>query len=851
MLEVRPEGTPAYTAFWAHSRSEEKAAFEHFVDFVMERMAHDPNLHIYHYADYEVTALKRMMSLHGTRESEVDALLRGRVLVDLYRVVRQGVRVSTESYSLKKIEPLYMSARTAEIHDGGSSIVAYESWLDQRDPHILDNIADYNEEDCVSTWKLRDWLELRRDGLVDGDGVVLSRPTLASSEASAAQREDEVRLQALTEALCAGVSDDPLTRTPEEHARWLLGQLLHWHRREDKPDWWWYYDRLEKTDQELVEDHDSIGELELVVAVREVARSTVYRYRFDPSQEHKIQIGQCPRDPRTKASAGEVVHLDSLHGIIELKRGRASCAPHPRSLIPEGPIQSKPLRESIERLAQWVVGNGIDGAGPNRAARDLLVNRGPRIAGRVPGASVRQAGESALMTAQRAVAALDASYLAIQGPPGSGKTFTGARVIVDLVRAGKRVGICGPSHRSIVNLLDAVMEHAAGEGLIIRALQKALPEDGCVSPQVTVTGSNDQVEAALRDGTVDVVAGTAWLFARPGLADSLDTLFVDEAGQVSLANAIAIAGAARNLVLLGDPQQLAQPLKGTHPPGAEKSALGHVVGDAATIAPDQGLLLDTTWRMHPVICEFISDIAYDGRLKADAACAIQALGDGDGVGGTGLRYVPVSHATSRTSSVEEARQIRSLFDDLLGREWTDASGNQRRLTLADVLVVAPYNAQVALLARELPAGARVGTVDKFQGQEAPVVFFSTGASSVANVPRGLEFLFSLNRLNVAISRARGLAILVCSPTLLQVSCRTPEQMHLANAFCRFVELAQDTHLLAFPMDPLKMCRSGAEEGVGPHAQFPEDPLPRTPSQFASEHTLNEVDLTFEAVHIPH
>jgi predicted RecB family nuclease len=788
VLEVRPDGTPAYHAFWAHSRGEEKAAFEQFVDFVTERLVRDPSLHIYHYAEYEVTALKRMMSLHGTRESEIDNLLRGQVLVDLYRVVRQGVRVSTESYSLKKIEPLYTSPRTAEIHDGGSSIVAYEAWLDRREQQLLDNIVDYNQEDCASTWKLRDWLEGRRVGLVDSDGVVLARPDLTSSEVSVTQRGDEVRLQALTEALCADVPDDPLDRTPQEQARWLLGQLLQWHRREDKPEWWSYYNRLEKTDQELFEDHDSIGELELVGAVRQVARSVVYAYRFDPSQEHKLQVGQCPRDPRTRASAGEVVRLDSLHGIIELKRGKASCAPHPRSLIPEGPIQSKPLRESIERLARWVVHNGIDGPGPKRAARDLLMNLGPRIAGSASGAAVRHAGESVLMTARRAVADLDASYLAVQGPPGSGKTYTGARAIVDLVRAGQRVGICGPSHRSIVNLLDAVIECAAAEGLVIRALQKALPEDGCTSPLVTVTSSNDQVEAALRDGTVDVVAGTAWLFAREGLADTLDTLFVDEAGQVSLANAMAIAGAARNLVLLGDPQQLSQPSNGTHPRGAERSALGHVVGDASTIAPDRGLLLDTTWRMHPAICEFISDVAYDGRLHADPSCAVQALEAGDGVGGTGLRYVPVTHSGNRTSSIEEARRIRSLFDGLLGRQWTDAHGLRRRLTLADILVVAPYNAQVALLARELPAGARVGTVDKFQGQEAPVVFFSTGASSAANVPRGLEFLFSLNRLNVAISRARGLAILVGSSTLLDVSCRTPEQMRLASAFHRFVEL---------------------------------------------------------------
>jgi uncharacterized protein len=376
-------------------------------------------------------------------------------------------------------------------------------------------------------------------------------------------------------------------------------------------------------------------------------------------------------------------------------------------------------------------------------------------------------------------------------------------VIVDLVRSGKRVGITGPSHRAIGNLLDEVMKHAACEGIAVRAIQRVSETEQCASGAVTIAGTNDQVANALREDTVDVVAGTAWLFARPELADTLDTLFVDEAGQVSLANTVAVSGAARNLVLLGDPQQLAQPLKGSHPQGTESSALAHVLGKDATIAPERGLLLDTTWRMHPTICELISEIAYDGLLRADTSCAVQSL-EGD----MGLRYVPVEHEGNRTRSIEEAEFIATLVPTLLGRDWTDREGVRRKLALGDILVVAPYNAQVAQLARVLPDGARVGTVDKFQGQEAPVVFFSTAASSAADVPRGLEFLLSLNRLNVAISRARGLAILVGNPGLLRVDCATTERMRLANAFCRFVELAAvqagSASLSLNPQDPARI-----------------------------------------------
>ncbi|MCU1488786.1 MAG: family RecB-like putative nuclease, partial [Acidimicrobiaceae bacterium] len=307
-------------------------------------------------------------------------------------------------------------------------------------------------------------------------------------------------------------------------------------------------------------------------------------------------------------------------------------------------------------------------------------------------------------------------------------------------------------------------------------------------PWVTRRTTNEQMSADIIPA--DILAGTAWLFSRPEFDQQLDFLVVDEAGQLSLANVVAVGTSARNLLLVGDPRQLAQPSLGTHPPGADSSALGHVLGDAETIPADRGIFLDTTHRLHPSITRFISEIVYDGRLESEPGCERRAVSGGGPLSGSGLRFVPVEHRGNRTSSLEEVAVVKRCVEQLVGRTWTERGGAPRPLDLDDILVVAPYNAQVNLLRSALPPGVRVGTVDRFQGQEAPVVIISLAASSAEDVPRGMEFLYSLNRLNVAVSRAMGLAVLVCAPALLAAPCNSVEQLRLVNALCRYVELAE-------------------------------------------------------------
>jgi uncharacterized protein len=405
---------------------------------------------------------------------------------------------------------------------------------------------------------------------------------------------------------------------------------------------------------------------------------------------------------------------------------------------------------------------------------------------------------------------LDGTYLAIQGPPGSGKTTIGAEIILELVKGGNRIGITANSHKVIGNLLDKLMGDATVRGQSIRAIQKADERDRCASPEVQSTGSASTVEMALSGGDVDIVAGTSWLFARPTFPTKLDYLVVDEAGQMALANVLAMAGVTRNFIFLGDPNQLSQPSHGIHPPGVNLSVLDHVIQDEPTMPVDYGLFLETSYRLHPAVCAFISEAFYDGKLEPDQSTERQDLATSNGSGGVGLRYIPVEHTGNRTLSPEEADRVNYTFRALLGLPWTDRGGRTRPIAVDDVLVVAPYNAQVRRLIETLPSNARVGTVDKFQGQEAPVVIYSMATSSVDDAPRGMDFLFSLNRLNVAASRAEGLVILVCSPELLKARCRTPDQMRLASALCRLVEVAENA--FSTVREPARL-RINAREGA--------------------------------------
>jgi uncharacterized protein len=783
-----------YTYFQALGRDEEQVAFERFVDFVHARLAEWPDLHVYHYAAYEITALKRLMSAHATREEELDDLLRREVFVDLFQVVRQSVRISYDSYSIKKVRTFFMDdAGRGAVTDGGDSILQFEQFRITGDQALLDAIVEYNREDCVSTVKLRDWLIERKQEAEAGAAQTIpwkgvgprpENPMREEEDAQTLQRIEALRSNASAGAAIERPASDVVAAFRRPAAE-LLANLLGYHRREAKPEWWAFFERRKKAMDDLLLDTQAIAHLELVegVAPERVKQSLVYTLQF-PDQEFKL--GADPKaqveDPFTQKSVGTIEWIDNAASRLGLKRGaRRAGEPLPSAICSGKPLDSSVQRQAVARVAEAV----IEGRGDYAAVRALLARDPPRVR------SVRlQADQKPIqaidLDEQRAlVSALDQSYLFIQGPPGSGKTWTGARLIVSLIASGRRVGVAATSHKAINTLLAAVEAAALAEGVTFDGLKKGSGDDEFGGRLVKDSDDNEQVETS----RAPLIAGTAWLFSRAAMDQSVDYLFIDEAGQVSLADAIAMGTAAKNLVLLGDPQQLPQVRQGVHPGSSGCSVLEHLLGDSATVADDRGLFLAQSWRMHPDVCAFISDLSYDGRLTTAPGRERQRV-TSSGLAGTGLRFIPVEHSGNAQQSIEEAQVVGGHVRVLLGGgTFTDAEGTTRPLTPSDILVVAPYNMHVRRLREQLPAGVEVGTVDKFQGREAPVVFFSMASSTGEDVPRGLEFLFSRNRFNVAISRARALAVLVCSPRLLDVRCHKVDQMRLVNMLCRFAEIA--------------------------------------------------------------
>ncbi len=789
---------PHFEAIWGTDRAMEKSAVEQFIDLVVERRMRWQDLRIYHYNHYEVTALKRLVASHGTREEELDQLLRDEVFVDLLKVVREGFRVGLPGYGLKKIETLFMEdERDTEVSDGGASVVEFERWLEggRKDDSILAAIAEYNEDDCIVTLRLRDWLLGLRERAAEEHGVEIpwfvKEEKEDSDAAKQARAEAEGPQAALQEALLADWPEDPAEADHDQRARWLLAQLLSYHRREERPIWWAFFDRLDRDPADLVDDVDCIGGLRTIDGFEPEPdkRSEKRMLRFPP-QETKVSGGKLV-DPVAAAdglSGVTVLSIDDAAGRIEVKRGPAHGGrPWPTALIPGGPYRTTEQRAALARLAEKVLRIGLDGDGRYGAARDLLMRRHPRVHGMAEGTPLH--GTPATTDElQSVVRGLDSSYLMIQGPPGAGKTHSGARLIVDLIDRGKRVGVTSTSHRSIHNLLEEVEKYAAETGVKFRGLKKSTGSgESEFASKIGMIESLDD-NTALTSPDVALAAGTAWHFCREEVDGTLDYLFIDEAGQISLADALALSTAARNVVLLGDPQQLPQVSQGRHPEGADASVLEHLLGDMQTIPSERGVFLGETYRMCPEIAEFVSDLMYDGRLGSAAGRDLQRIVGGGRFEGSGLRYLPIEHDSNVQRSEEEAKAIAEAVEELLeGGRYIDCDGIEHELKLDDILVVAPFNAQVKCLADHLPDGARVGTVDKFQGQTAQVVFFSMAASSGESVPRGLEFLFSRNRLNVAMSRARCLAVLICAPALPDASCKTIEQMRLVNVVCRLVE----------------------------------------------------------------
>jgi predicted RecB family nuclease len=749
----RNRGGWRYEAFWGHDPAGEREALASLIDTLTARRAADPGMHVYHYSPAEPTALPRMAAAHGVREDEIDELLRGEVFVDLYTVVRQGFVVGDGSYGLKTTERLAGFTRSAVLGSGTDAVLAYERWRESGDPAELDAIAAYNDEDCRATLALRDWLVDRRPAGMEWWTPSEAAPPKAQATARRAARQE------LRARLVAG--QEPGS------PRWLAGELLEYHRREARPQWWRWFQHLAMDAEALIDDGEAIGGLEPTgTPPVPVKKSLLYELRF-PAQEHKLGPGRGAHDAATGQGI-PLASLDTLGGVLTIRRGAGRHGePLPRALIPGKPLQTTAQEDALARLGESV----RDGTGRYPALEGILGRERPRLRG-VPGGAPLQTLEVGEQL--RLARDLDESHLVVQGPPGTGKTWLGGRMVAELVARGKRVGIMAQSHRAINNLVREVLCAADERNLDLRLARKVSSS----APDSPYEGDDrvDNLEevAACLQGDQQVVAGTSWLFAREDWDGCLDHLVIDEAGQMALADALAGGTACRNLILLGDPLQLPQVSQADHPAGTASSVLEHLLDGNATVAEDRGVFLAITRRLHPAVCGFVSREIYEGRLEPHPECSRRTTG-----AGVGIRFLPVAHSGRSSRSPEEARVVTAEVERL------------RALGTApsQIMVVAPYNAQVRELREILPEDVRVGTVDRFQGQEAPVVLFSMATSSGEDLPRDVGFLFSRNRLNVAVSRAQCLAYLVCSPALLESCARDVEEMRLISTLCALVEEA--------------------------------------------------------------
>lgn len=785
------KGKPAFKAFWAHTRSEERIAFEQWVDFVIQHLDRYPEAHIYHYAAYEKTAIRKLMRLHGTRENEVDRLLREKKLIDLYQVVREAIRISERSYSIKYVEKFYLDDRSADVQSAGASIVAYQRYRDSdpRDHTILEAIERYNEDDVRSTYLLREWLIKQRP-----EGTPWLEPKVEQEESSKKNESRKEKARAFEEDLrelhtqisrYAPSEPEIVKPTPTQQHATILRDLLDFHRRAAKPQWWALFDRQGKNAEERAEDIECIVGATLVKEIPPIPEQRSYRYTFSyPAQEVKLKNGDKPVVVDTLKDLNEFT-INHEERLLTFKVSKGSLPDSPVDIGAGKPVDSSALRSALFRYAQSFLAEMKGEPIRYQAIAALLRRDHPNIKGVTPGQALLREGATTDDIVS-VVSRLDQSVIFIQGPPGAGKTYTASKVIVSLLKKQKRVGVSSNSHKAVVNLLQAVEKIAKEEGFSFKGVKKSDPIDpGQMVKGELITDIKER-EAVIESGA-QLLGGTAWLFADPALDQQLDYLFVDEAGQVALGMLLPMATSAKNIVLLGDQMQLAQPVEGVHPGDSGDSVLDYLLQGQATIPPEQGIFLENTWRMHPAVCGFISDAIYSGRLKSHPKTEQRFLvlnsSADPALKPAGIHFEAIMHEGCAQSSDEEANRVEQLYESLLHQHYLDDNGIKRAITPENILVVSPYNMQVNLLKQVLGEDARVGTVDKFQGQEAEVVLISMATSSGDEMPRNIDFLFSKNRLNVAISRAKCLAILIASPALLTVHCRTPEEISMVNTLC--------------------------------------------------------------------
>ena len=761
-----------FKPIWAHTKKEEKNNVLKFFDFTKKHFEKYPDAKIYHYASYEITALERLTSFHQVNMVEYDHYIILGKFVDLFRVTKQALLVSENSYSIKNLEKFYNFKRSGDLQKGDISQDYYTEWMENKDQKLLDEIEEYNKQDCESTYQLRNWLLKVKPE---------NTRWLLSSKEEMELRDNEIKMLEYQKKISN-------TQIENKSIKEIITSIIGYYNRENKPEWREYFDRKHLTDDELIDDPTCIGNMHIFGSQVQEKRSLIYTYKYE-DQEFKIKAGKEATlannlDPEIKDRAGSIISIDHDKKIVTIKRGTSQGRLQDNiSIGPPPPFKTDKLEASTYKFIDSV----IEKKNKYNALISILLKQNPKIKGIKEGDKIIKTHD---FTSEipKIISNLDNSYIYIQGPPGTGKTTQASNAIVELLKSNKKIGITANSHKVIHNLLDKIENISSGVPFRGLKMGRSTDEDTIYNSQHIKTSSNEKdfIDGLNSNNTL-IYAGTKYHFSSSYYDSKLDYLFIDEAGQVSLADIIAIGSVAKNIVLIGDQLQLGQPIKGSHPGESGKSILDFLLEGKDTIPAHRGIFLNKTYRLNSKINEFISNNFYEDKLVTDVITDKRKISFDKKhiIKKEGVHHISMDHKDNIQKSIEEGQVIKKILNEMIGLKYFDGA-KDRKLTLEDFLIISPYNAQVNYLMSVLK-NAKVGTIDKFQGQEAAVTIISMTSSDSDILPRNKEFFFNRNRLNVAISRAQCVSIILFNPELLKTSPRSVEQIKLLNNFYKLLK----------------------------------------------------------------
>ena len=813
-----------YNDCWAESMEQERDAFFNFISTAYKIWKEYPEMHIYHYGHHEHSTFIQLIRKYGYLgldeiSLKFQELLNNNVFSDLHRILTGMMWAGTEGYSIKEMEKLYGFSRTADLAEvrklkSQADLLMERNEFDQITDEMTAIIKNYNEDDCRSLIALQDYLESIFNDyaneyttvvrpIVVGQNVqqataaspILTKEQLKVKEQKEANQEKMEKLKNELYNLASTLD----TENEEEmklHEQLLkLIELPDFFEREDFATKWEYFKYQEMTNEEKYEDSKVLKD----IVFREYGKNekgtelrTVRIYDY-PDQPCDIQIDKSTKDFQG-FSSGKVNKLDTHNRQITLKTSKNDVPLSTEIHIAEEVYPTLDKVTCLIDLSKVIfddIQNEYSGSsiGNGSCSFNLFMKRKPKyIGGNKPVAT----GITDKLIAE--VSALEeGSVYCTQGPPGTGKSTNASKLIAHLLNQKQgsdfTIGITALSHAVMTELMQKVYDRIVAEKIQnVKIFQKVNADVLNSMEYETWPDEKKDIWTMSKDNSADyseynVIVGTSFMWVSKPVI--VDLMIVDEAGQLSLADTMCVSDTCKRMVMFGDPQQLQQPQKAVHPFGTDDSALGHIFGGRKTVDDEYGLLLDTSYRMHDDICGFVSEMFYDGKLMYDQANSNHEILNNDTFSGSGMRFVPAEHEGNKSQSNEEVEKIMNILEKILDgkTQFRDKHGNLHKVEQEDIKIISPYNAQRNALERTVHSAypdIQIGTVDKFQGQEAPIVIFSTAASTPDEAPKGLGFLFNEHRLNVAISRAKAMFVLVSSPALFGIQAKKPAQIVLAN-----------------------------------------------------------------------